>query len=64
MSYNVPGAAGDLNGHFAVDGNGNPAGGESTGTGFQIEWQDGPLKGDGEWQVPNGAFVEDVRCAS
>ena len=43
-----------------VDSNGNPAGGVSTGTGFTISWQNGPL-GRGETRrVPNGAFVEDL----
>lgn len=37
----------------------NPAGGESHGIGFSIDWQDGPLKGG----QPTGAFVEDVISA-
>lgn len=44
----------------ALDGNGNPAGGATTGRGFSITWQDGPLVVDGERKEPNGAFVEDV----
>src|SRR5215469_18607581 len=43
-----------------TDGNGNPAGGYAFGTGFRIEWQNGPLMVDGERAEPNGAFVEDV----
>lgn len=37
---------------------GNPAGGVSTGTGFTISWQNGPLTVDGERKDPNGGFVE------
>ena len=45
-----------------VDGDGNPAGGVSTGKGFTISWQNGPLGrvGTDERREPNGAFVEDV----
>lgn len=41
---------------------GNPAGGCTTGTGFTISWQNGPLgRIDTPERVgPNGAFVEDV----
>lgn len=50
-------------GHFEdhrLDANGNPTGGVSSGRGFTISWQNGPLgRGDGR-QEPNGAFVEDV----
>jgi len=50
-------------GHFEehwVDADENPAGGVSTGRGFTIAWQHGPL-GRGETRrEPNGAFVEDV----
>lgn len=43
------------------DQDGNPAGGETTGTGIIIQWQDGPLVvSDGHRAEPNGAFVEDV----
>jgi hypothetical protein len=55
------------------DQNGNPAGGVSSGCGFTISWQNGPLgrhaQGCGEGlpcvegctrRAPNGAFVEDV----
>ena len=45
-----------------VDENGNPAGGVSTGKGFTVSWQNGPLGriGTDERCEPNGAFVEDV----
>ena len=45
-----------------LDENGNPAGGVSTGKGFTISWQNGPLRQHGgqEPLEPNGAFVEDV----
>jgi len=54
-----------LQGHYAehwLDENDNPAGGVSTGRGFTISWQNGPL---GKMETidrrePNGAFVEDV----
>lgn len=54
-----------LQGHYAehwLDENGNPAGGVSTGRGFTISWQNGPLRGVSEnrRREPNGAFVEDV----
>jgi hypothetical protein len=43
-----------------LDEDGNPAGGITTGMGFAIVWQDGPL-GRGEERIgPNGAFVETV----
>ena len=55
------------------DANGNPSGGCTTGVGFTISWQNGPLGrhgpqclpgnpcGDGCTRIaPNGAFVEDV----
>ena len=43
------------------DSDGNPAGGVTTGCGFTISWQNGPLvKDDGNRKHPNGAFVEDV----
>ena len=47
--------------HWSDD-NGNPAGGVSTGRGFTISWQNGPLGkiGTPERREPNGAFVEDV----
>jgi hypothetical protein len=39
---------------------GNPAGGVSSGRGFTISWQNGPLGQGDERKEPNGAFVEDV----
>ena len=52
-------------GHFEQhwsDANGNPAGGTSSGRGFTISWQNGPLGqvGTTDRKEPNGAFVEDV----
>lgn len=54
-----------LFGHFSehwLDGAGNPAGGVSTGRGFTISWQNGPLGeiGTSLRHEPDGAFVEDV----
>ena len=46
------------------DADGNPAGGSVSGTGINIEWQNGPL-GRGEDRIePNGAFVEGVIAAA
>ena len=43
------------------DENGNPAGGNVIGVGFEIQWQDGPTRGeDGKLRIQSGAFVEDV----
>jgi hypothetical protein len=44
------------------DADGNPAGGVSTGRGFTISWQHGPLgkMGTIDYKEPNGAFVENV----
>lgn len=47
-----------------VDFYSNPAGGTTSGNGFYIEWQNGPLAVDGVRQEPNGAFVEDVIAAA
>ena len=47
-----------------LDGKSNPAGGVTTGRGFEIEWQNGPLAVDGVRREPNGAFVEDVIAAA
>ena len=48
-----------------LDANGNPAGGETTGVGLSISWQNGPLKNpDGTSNPRNGAFVEDVILAA
>ena len=46
--------------HHDVDANGNPAGGQTTGRGFWINWQNGPLAVDGVRREPTGAFVEDI----
>lgn len=51
---------GAISQNHKLDSNGNPAGGTTTGRGFQIEWQDGPLAVDGQRREPNGAFVEDI----
>lgn len=48
----------------STDANGNPAGGYEIGTGFFINWQNGPLVVDGERKEPNGAFVETVLKAA
>lgn len=48
--------------HF--DGNGNPDGGTTTGTGISISWQKGPLGRGADRKPPNGAFVEDVLAAA
>ena len=51
-------------GNHDTDDDGNPAGGETSGCGFEIEWQNGPL-GRGPDRVPaNGAFVEDIIVAA
>jgi hypothetical protein len=42
------------------DADGNPAGGVSSGCGFTISWQNGPLGTGDTRKAPNGAFVEDV----
>lgn len=44
----------------ASDENGNPAGGWTSGIGFSIQWQDGPLAVDGVRKAQNGAFVEGI----
>lgn len=46
-----------------TDENYNPAGGTTFGTGFTIEWQDGPLGRGEDRKEPNGAFVEGVILA-
>jgi hypothetical protein len=43
-----------------LDDNGNPAGGETAGTGIAIRWQNGPLGRGADRVEPNGAFVEGV----
>ena len=53
-------------GHFEDhwnDENGMPAGGVSSGRGFAISWQNGPLGRGNDRREPNGAFVEDVIAA-
>lgn len=42
------------------DGMGHPAGGVSSGRGFTISWQNGPLGRGADRKDPNGAFVEDI----
>ncbi len=42
------------------DPDGNFAGGVSTGRGFTISWQNGPLGKGVDRREPNGAFVEDI----
>lgn len=50
--------------HF-YDANGNPAGGHTSFTGCEIEWQNGPLANpDGSRKDPNGAFVEGAIAAA
>jgi len=44
----------------SVDAEGNPAGGSTSGTGFSISWQNGPLGRGADRKEPNGAFVEGV----
>lgn len=41
-----------------VDANGNPTGGQVSGIGLNIRWQDGPLGRGTDRKEPNGAFVE------
>lgn len=42
------------------DPSGNPAGGCTSGRGFAISWQNGPLGRGADRREPNGAFVEDI----
>lgn len=54
-------------GHFDEhwrDAEGRPAGGVSSGKGFTISWQNGPLGKGADRREPNGAFVEDVISAA
>ncbi len=53
-----------INAMHNCDGNGNPAGGATTGVGISIDWQNGPLGRDGDRLAPNGAFVEGVIAAA
>jgi hypothetical protein len=43
-----------------IDAVGNPGGGETTATGIDIRWQNGPLGRGSNRKEPNGAFVEGV----
>jgi len=43
-----------------TDDNDNPAGGVTSGRGFTISWQNGPLGTGTNRREPNGAFVEDI----
>ena len=45
--------------HWSDD-QGRPAGGVTSGRGFAISWQNGPLGRGADRREPNGAFVEDV----
>lgn len=47
-----------------IDSNGNPAGGCTSGHGFTISWQNGPLGRGDDRRKPNGAFVQDVISAA
>ena len=53
---------GKIESSHVEDVNGNPAGGSTTGIGFSILWQNGPLvdPATGERHEQSGAFVEDV----
>jgi len=42
----------------------NPEGGASSGRGFAISWQKGPLGLNEERSEPNGAFVETIIAAA
>lgn len=54
------GKAGPMTSHFLMDGDENPAGGTSSGVGYSISWQNGPLQVGDQRVPPNGAFVEDI----
>ena len=47
-----------------VDADGNPAGGQTSGKGILIYWQNGPLGRGEDRKEPNGAFVEGVIAAA
>jgi len=47
-----------------IDADGNPAGGVSSGLGFTISWQMGPLGRGDDRRIPNGAFVEKIIYAA
>ena len=61
--YTLTGAAGHIVGCNESNNEGNPAGGSSSGSGFRIVWQNGPLGRGDDRKEPNGAFVEDVVTA-
>ena len=46
------------------DNEGRPAGGTTSGRGFTISWQNGPLGTGRARRDPNGAFVEDIIFAA
>ena len=50
--------------HHFYDDDGNPTGGITTGLGFTIGWQNGPLGRGENRRLPNGAFVEDIIAAA
>lgn len=50
--------------NHTTDEAGNPTGGLTSGLGFSISWQNGPLGRGAERQEPNGAFVEGVLQAA
>lgn len=50
--------------NYFNDNNDKPAGGVTSGTGFIIAWQNGPLSVDGVRKQPTGAFVENVIAAA
>lgn len=47
-----------------TDARGRPEGGVSTGMGFTISWQHGPLGRGTSRRDPNGAFVETIIAAA
>jgi hypothetical protein len=50
--------------HHFLDEQGRPSGGTTSGVGFTIGWQSGPLGRGPERLAPNGAFVEDIIAAA
>lgn len=52
-----------INEHW-TDNDGSPSGGCTSGNGFAISWQNGPLGRDVDRKEPNGAFVEDIIMAA
>ncbi len=47
-----------------LDKSNKPAGGVTSGKGFTISWQNGPLGRGENRSEPNGAFVEDIIAAA